>query len=108
MKTILNQKNLTDSTRNENPADGDILRYEYTDGTIIEKQFNVISTEDLQEINNNQAKQWRDSELKKTDFIVPLTDFPNHAAWITYRQQLRDWTTTEDFPNTKPTAPAEL
>lgn len=55
-----------------------------------------------------EAKFWRNAELKKTDFIVPLIDYPNHAAWITYRQQLRDWTATEDFPNIKPTAPAEL
>ena len=55
-----------------------------------------------------EAKSWRDGELRSTDFIVPLTDYPNHAAWITYRQTLRDWTTAEDFPDTKPTAPAEL
>jgi len=53
-------------------------------------------------------KIWRNLQLAKTDFIVPLTDYPNHAAWITYRQELRDWPTTENFPNTKPTAPAEL
>lgn len=108
MKTILNQTNLSDSSRNENPISGDILRYEYTDGTIIEKQFNIISDDDRQEINNNIAKDWRDNELKRTDFIVPLSDYPNRDAWITYRQQLRDWTTTSDFPNTKPTAPSEL
>ena len=64
----------------------------------------VKSQEELE----TEAREWRDSELKATDFIVPLTDFPNHATWITYRQELRDWTTTEDFPNTKPTAPAEI
>lgn len=55
-----------------------------------------------------EAREWRDARLKKIDFIVPLTDYPNHAAWITYRQQLRDWTDTSDFPDTKPTPPAEL
>ena len=55
-----------------------------------------------------EGKEWRGEELKRTDFIVPLTDFPYHAAWLTYRQELRDWTTTSDFPDTKPTAPAEL
>ena len=50
-------------------------------------------------------RKWRNKELEKTDFIVPLTDYPNRDAWITYRQELRDWTTTEDFPNTKPTKP---
>ena len=64
----------------------------------------VKTTQELED----EARKWRDSELKKTDFIVPLTDYPNHAAWVTYRQTLRDWTTTEDFPNTTPTAPAEL
>ncbi len=50
-----------------------------------------------------RAKIWRDSELKGSDFIVPLTDYPNHAAWITYRQKLRDWPSTDSFPDTKPT-----
>jgi len=50
-----------------------------------------------------RAKIWRDSELKGSDYIVPLTDHPDHAATITYRQELRDWPSTENFPNTKPT-----
>ena len=77
------------------------IGYTFSNGTFAPP---VKSQEELEE----EGRLWRDSELKKTDFIVPLTDFPNYATWITYRQQLRDWTTTEDFPNTKPTAPAEL
>lgn len=50
-----------------------------------------------------RAKIWRDSELKGSDFIVPLIDYPNYAAWITYRQELRDWPSTDAFPDTKPT-----
>ena len=56
-----------------------------------------------QEEIEDEARQWRDSELKSTDYIVPLTDHPDHAATITYRQELRDWPSTENFPNTKPT-----
>jgi len=98
--------NLTNSGRNDNPNHNDLLRYTYDNGTVIEKHhYSPIKTTDQIEV---EARAWRDSELKATDFIVPLTDYPNHAAWITYRQELRDWTTTEDFPNTKPTAPAEL
>ena len=52
-----------------------------------------------------EARLWRDNELEATDFIVPTTDYPNHAQWLTYRQQLRDWTTTDAFPATKPTKP---
>lgn len=72
------------------------------DGTSFTKP---IKTQEELEI---EARDWRNAEIKRTDFIVLLTDFPNHAAWITYRQELRDWTTTSDFPDTKPTAPAEL
>jgi len=50
-----------------------------------------------------EARQWRDDELQSTDYIVPLTDHPDYAATITYRQELRDWPSTENFPNTKPT-----
>lgn len=53
-------------------------------------------------INNrakNTEKEWRDSELKASDFIVPLTDHPQHAAYITYRQELRDYPAQSDFPN---------
>jgi hypothetical protein len=52
-----------------------------------------------------EAIDWRNKELGLTDFIVPTTDYPDHAAWMTYRQELRDWTATDDFPDTKPTAP---
>mgnify|MGYP003658789731 CR=1 FL=1 len=50
-----------------------------------------------------EAKEWRDGELQSTDYIIPLTDHPDHATTITYRQELRDWPSTENFPNTKPT-----
>jgi hypothetical protein len=48
------------------------------------------------------ARIWRDSELSSTDFMVPTTDHPEHAAYITYRAALRDWPSTSDFPDTKP------
>jgi hypothetical protein len=53
-----------------------------------------------------EEKDWRDSELRATDFIVPVTDRPNHAAYMAYRQELRDYPAKEDFPNgTRPIKP---
>ena len=49
------------------------------------------------------GRTWRDMELIATDYIVPLTDHPQHAAYITYRAALRAWPSTADFPDTKPT-----
>jgi len=56
----------------------------------------VIPAEEL-------ARGWRDGELRTTDFIVPTTDHPQHAAYIAYRVALRSWPTTSSFPDTKPT-----
>ena len=51
-------------------------------------------------------REWRDSELQASDFIVPLTDHPQHAAYMTYRQELRDYPSQSDFPNgTRPVKP---
>jgi len=53
-----------------------------------------------------EEKQWRDSELQASDFIVPLTDHPQHTAYMTYRQELRDYPAQQDFPNgTRPVKP---
>ena len=49
------------------------------------------------------ARYWRDQELKDTDWIVPVTDHPQHSAYKAYRQELRDWPSTGDFPDTRPT-----
>ena len=53
-----------------------------------------------------EEKEWRDYELQATDYIVPLTDHPKHAAYITYRQELRDYPAQQDFPHgTRPVKP---
>ena len=50
------------------------------------------------------ARQWRDGELARTDHIVPLSDHPQRAAYISYRAELRDWPAdAENFPDTIPT-----
>ena len=48
-------------------------------------------------------REWRNKELLKSDYIVPLIDHPQHSDYMTYRVALRDWPTTSDFPDTKPT-----
>ena len=53
-----------------------------------------------------EEKFWRDYELKASDYIVPLTDHPQRAAYMTYRQELRDYPAQQDFPNgTRPVKP---
>lgn len=49
------------------------------------------------------ARTWRDQELKDTDWIVSITDHSQRDDYLAYRTKLRDWPTTSDFPDTKPT-----
>ena len=48
------------------------------------------------------ARQWRNLELKESDWIIPVSDHPQHAAYITYRAALRAWPASSDFPATRP------
>ena len=95
--------NLTDNSRNDNPNHGDLLRYVYENGTTLEKTHHdpTPTTEEIE----FEAKEWRNEQLITTDFIVPTPDYPNHALWLTYRQELRDWPSTDAFPDTKPVKP---
>ena len=49
-----------------------------------------------------EARTWRNMELSASDFIVPLSDHPQRAAYMTYRTALRDWPSTDNFPATRP------
>lgn len=49
-----------------------------------------------------EARKWRDEELLRTDVAATVSDFPNADAVLAYRQVLRDWPATEDFPHTRP------
>jgi len=64
-----------------------------------EEAVPAISTMSAEET----ARQWRDSELSSTDEAAKIPDWPNRPNILVYRQDLRDWPSTEDFPDTKPT-----
>ena len=44
-------------------------------------------------------KQWRNSELERTDKFANIKDYPYYYATISYRENLRDYPTSVDFPN---------
>ena len=95
-------ENLTNKDRSENPQDGDLLMYTYDNGSTEKKYF----WEPIIEPKEDVERRWRDSELEASDYIVPLTDHPQHAAYMTYRQELRDYPAQSDFPNgTRPLKP---
>ena len=44
-------------------------------------------------------REWRDSELNKTDKLMILPDFPEKSKLEAYRKNLRDYPNSRDFPN---------
>lgn len=74
-------------------------------GTIItEDPSKVIppSAEIIKKEKQEEGRNWRDKELRESDWIVPTTDHPQHVQYIRYRKVLRDWPSTTDFPDKKP------
>jgi hypothetical protein len=62
----------------------------------------LVREEDFKPNNNDSARQWRDEELTRTDIAAIVSDYPNADAYIAYRQSLRAWPSTSDFPDTRP------
>ena len=79
-----------------------LTRHLYEDGSYIDKQI-VEDITPTDEEKKATARTWRNIELTSTDWIVPVTDHAEHAAYITYRKALRDWPSTSDFPDKRPT-----
>lgn len=50
-----------------------------------------------------RQREWRDSELTRTDVLSLLPDHPQKTEIAAYRVKLRDWPSTSDFPLTRPT-----
>ena len=69
--------------------------HEFLDTTL--SDASILSEKQL------EGRMWRGQELLRTDTLIGLPDYPNTANLTTYRQELRDWPTTDDFPDTPPT-----
>jgi hypothetical protein len=84
-------------------ADGNIINTIKADAAFVEANFEHYELWTTPEPTAEEAaRQWRDMELAFTDWIIPLIDHPQREAHITYRESLRQWPSTESFPETKP------
>jgi len=87
-------------------ADGNILNTINSDAEFVEANFDryelYVEPTPAEPTAEEEARMWRDMELSATDYIVPLTDHPQRAAYMAYREALRDWPATADFPDTRP------
>ena len=78
----------------------DAIKKAISEGDTYEAVVRPDPTEEQIKFN---ARQWRNNALSATDWVIPISDHPQRDAYIAYRQKLRDWPNTGDFPNTEPT-----
>ncbi|MAD25630.1 MAG: hypothetical protein CMO44_15835 [Verrucomicrobiales bacterium] len=77
--------------------------YPTSEGYSHEDVTPTLTSEEVTEEKELQARNWRDSELYRTDSLSLLTDHPKKTEIAAYRVKLRDWPSTSDFPDTRPT-----
>lgn len=90
--------NVTDSDGNTNFIDAEEA-YVAANYASYEKVAEIVPAG----IENEMARNWRDNELIATDLIAQISDHPQRDDYLAYRVKLRDWPSTSDFPDTKPT-----
>ena len=90
--------------KSETKLSNGLTRYLFEDGSYIDKEaIDLSNAPSESEIKQISARSWRDQELRESDWIVPTSDHPQHSAYLTYRKALRDWPSTSNFPDTRPT-----
>ena len=60
----------------------------------------IVSTQGF--VNFIDPISWRNKELERTDSLVLLPDHSQATQILAYRQALRNWPSTEDYPDTCP------
>jgi hypothetical protein len=87
-------------------ADGNVTNYITADAEFVEANFEHyelwVDPTPAEPTAEEAARAWRDAELQRTDIAATVSDYPNAEAILTYRQALRDWPSTSDFPDTRP------
>ena len=51
------------------------------------------------------AREWRNKELDQTDWIEAIPKHSLYSSIMAYRDELRDWPSTKDFPTVLPQEP---
>ncbi len=87
-------------------ADGNVINTIKSNAEFVEANFEHyeewVGPTPAEPTAEEEARQWRNDELSASDFIVPLSDHPQRAAYMAYRESLRTWPSTDSFPATRP------
>ena len=87
-------------------ADGNITNTIIADAEFVEANFDHyevwVAPTPATPTAEEAARMWRNLELEATDEAARIPDWPNRDNILAYRQALRDWPSTSNFPDTRP------
>ena len=90
-------------------ADGNITNTINADAEFVEANFEhyelYVAPTPVEPTVEEEARQWRNIKLSSTDTAAQTPDWPNRTNILSYRTALRNWPSTEDFPDTRPVIP---
>jgi len=88
-------------------ADGNVINTIKSNAEFVEANFEHyeewVAPTPVEPTAEEEARQWRNDELSSSDTAAQTPDWSNRDNILTYRTALRDWPSTEDFPETRPT-----
>ena len=88
-------------------ADGNITNTISADAEFVEANFEHyelwVAPTPAEPTAAEAGRMWRNGELSSTDTASQTPDWPNRDNILLYRTALRNWPSTSDFPDTRPT-----
>jgi len=88
-------------------ADGNITNTITADAEFVAANFDHyelwVAPTPVEPTAAEAGRMWRDMELSSTDTASQTPDWPNRDNILNHRTALRDWPSTGDFPDTRPT-----
>lgn len=76
------------------------ILYDVDVTTLVDKIF--VDSYTVKEDPEVLALAWRDQQLAETAWSILATDHPDYQAYLAYREELVNWPSTADFPETRP------
>jgi len=88
-------------------ADGNITNTITADAEFVAANFDHyelwVAPTPVEPTAAEAGRMWRDGELSSSDTAAQTPDWPNRDNILNHRTALRDWPSTGDFPDTRPT-----
>ena len=83
----------------------DVVNRVKADAAFMAANYESYRLVDMPDTAEQDAKEWRDAELLRTDRMAVTPDWPNHEQWLKYRATSRASPDTDELQKPRPESP---